>query len=252
MMPAASAPDRPLDSLVPPAQRVEPARPMRKDAARNRELLIAAAREVFAQRGLDASLDDVARHAGLGVGTAYRHFANKWEVASALIDQAIEHLVTMADAALAVEDPWDGLVGFLSDLLAVQAADRGLREVMMGAHDPERLELIHGRMSQTIGELLRRGKLRGEVREDAAPSDIWFIVAMLSAVAELAEDSTSDIWRRYLAMSLEGLRPGTGPLPVPALSNDAFLAAVATHKERMRRPCVATVDLTDTPGAALA
>src|ERR1700761_7454808 len=80
--------------------------PMRRDAARNRELPIAAAREVFAQRGLEASLDDVARHAGLGVGTAYRHFANKRELATALIDDAIDSIVALAEHAVAIEDAW--------------------------------------------------------------------------------------------------------------------------------------------------
>ena len=65
-------------------------RPLRKDAARNRALLLDAAREVFAERGLEASLDDIARHAGLGVGTAYRHFSNKYELAQAIFAEAID------------------------------------------------------------------------------------------------------------------------------------------------------------------
>jgi AcrR family transcriptional regulator len=246
MSPATHAPDRPAAPTVTnPSPHDEAPRPMRKDAARNRELLIAAAREVFAQRGLDASLDDVARHAGLGVGTAYRHFANKWEVASALIDQAIERLVCLADAALAVQDPWEGLVGFLTNTLAVQANDRGLREVMTGVHDPKRLERIHGRMSATIGELLRRGKVRGEVREDAEPSDVWFLIAMMCAVAELAEDAAPDIWRRYLAMAMAGLRPGSAMLPMPALGSEDFMAAVATHHARNGRSRTSAVVITE-------
>ena len=84
---------------------------MRKDAARNRGLLIDAAREVFAQRGLEASLDDVAHRAGLGVGTAYRHFANKYELAGAILQHAVDEIVAHAEHALTVEDPWQALVG---------------------------------------------------------------------------------------------------------------------------------------------
>src|SRR5487761_263657 len=87
------------------AEDVAPARPLRKDAARNRELLIAAARDVFAQRGIEASLDDVARRAGLGVGTAYRHFANKYELLTALMAQTIDEIVEQAEYAATLEDP---------------------------------------------------------------------------------------------------------------------------------------------------
>ena len=74
----------------------QPRRPMRKDAARNRELLIAAGRDVFAKRGLEASLDDIARQAGVGIGTAYRHFGNKFELAEAIMHNAIGEVVAAA------------------------------------------------------------------------------------------------------------------------------------------------------------
>src|ERR1700753_2229289 len=109
---------------------------MRKDAARNRELLLAAARNVFAERGLDASLDDIARQAGVGVGTAYRHFANKFELAEAIMKQALDEVLAVAEQATRADDPWAGLVGFLEFILDLQTRDRGLREVMMGlTHD---------------------------------------------------------------------------------------------------------------------
>ena len=139
-------------------------RPMRKDAARNRELLIAAAREVFAKRGLEASLDEVARHAGVGVGTAYRHFANKYELLSALMTQAVDEMVADAERALAEDDPWQGLVLFLESALAVQSEDRGLREALMGVHDPQKLEQIHDRLVGPISEILLRAQRAGVVR----------------------------------------------------------------------------------------
>jgi AcrR family transcriptional regulator len=214
------------------------ARPMRKDAARNRELLIAAAREVFAQRGLEASLDDIAHHAGLGVGTAYRHFANKRELAAALIEQAIDQIVALAEHALTLDDPWQGMVGFLEGALAVQAADRGLREVLMGLHDPEQLERIHERLSALIAELLARGQKQGAIRADSEPSDVGFVMTMVCAVADVGGDTAPEIWRRYLAMCLEGLKPGASTLPVGPLSESAFRKAMATHKECMARPAL--------------
>lgn len=115
-------------------------RPLRKDAARNRALLVQAGREVFAERGLEASLDDVARHAGLGVGTAYRHFANKYELAQAIFTEAIETIIAKAEEAAELDDPWRGLVMFFECAAEAQATDRGLREVLMGFHDPEEMQ----------------------------------------------------------------------------------------------------------------
>lgn len=206
-------------------------RPMRKDAARNRALLVAAAREVFARRGFEASLDEIAHHAGLGVGTAYRHFANKYELASALMAQTIDTVVESAEAGLLVEDPWEGLTGFLEAALAVQAADRGVREVLMGVHDPAKMSQIHDRITVPVTALLRRAQEAGVVRADAAPSDLGVVIGMMCAVADMAGDTSPQLWRRYLALCLDGLRPGGTPFPTPALSEPEFRTAMLAHKE---------------------
>jgi AcrR family transcriptional regulator len=205
-------------------------RRLRKDAARNRELLIEAAREVFARRGLEASLDDVAHHAGLGVGTAYRHFANKYELATALMQQAIDRVVSSAEQALLVEDPWQGLVSFLEATLAVQSADRGLREVLMGVHDPAKMEQIHDRLAGPTAELISRAQRAGAIRADADTTDLGFIVGMVCTVADMAGDSSPELWRRYLTLCLDGLRPGGTPFPTKALSERQYRAALAVHK----------------------
>jgi AcrR family transcriptional regulator len=210
------------------------ARPMRKDAARNRELLIVAAREVFAQRGLEASLDDIAHHAGLGVGTAYRHFANKRELAAALIDDAVNKIVALAEDAVAIDDAWQGLVGFFEGALAVQAADRGLREVLMGLHDPEQLDAIHDRLSALTDRLLERGQQQGVIRRDLVSSDIGFVMTMVCAVLDVGGDAAPEIWRRYLAVCLAGLKPGSDPLPLAPLSEPEFRKAVASHKATLK------------------
>jgi AcrR family transcriptional regulator len=216
-------------------EQVATSRPLRKDAARNRELLIEAAREVFARRGLDASLDDVAHHAGLGVGTAYRHFANKYELASALMEQTIDTIVSSAEQALLADDPWEGLVGFLEASLVVQTADRGLREVLMGVHDPQKMEQVHDRLIGPIHELMHRAQQAGAVRADADPTDLAFVIGMLCTVADMAGDSSPRLWRRYLAICLDGLRPGGTPFPAPALSELEFRNAMAKHKQTLTR-----------------
>ena len=212
----------------------EASRPLRKDAARNRGLLIAAAREVFAQRGLEATLDDIARHAGLGVGTAYRHFANKIELARALMEQTIDGIVAALDVAAASPDPLAGLIGFLESAMAAQAADRGLRQVMMGMHDSEQMEQVHNRMGPVLEQLVERAKASGQIRPEVGSTDVGMIITMLCTVADVAADTAPELWRRYLAICLEGICTQTCSLDtmaeLPPLSEAQFRTAMATYK----------------------
>ncbi len=213
---------------------VAASRPLRKDAARNRALLVQAAREVFAERGLEASLDDVARHAGLGVGTAYRHFANKHELAQAILTEAIDRIIALADAAVAAEDPWLGVVSFLEGVAEAQTADRGLREVLMGMHDPVEVERISERMREPLQVIVQRAKAAGAVRADIEPSDLGIVVMMLCTVADVSGDVAPELWRRYLPLLLDGLT-GTRELPVTALDDDEMREAMMSHKQRLAR-----------------
>ena len=213
----------------------EPAsRPLRKDAARNRALLVQAAREVFAERGLEASLDDVAHHAGLGVGTAYRHFANKYELAQAILAEAIDQVIAIAEQAADAPDPWDGLVAFVEGVAELQSSDRGLREVLMGVHDPERMEQVNERFSAPLRRIVERAKDAGRVRPDVEATDLGIVVLMLCTVADITADAVPDLWRRYMSMLLDGLRAGS-ELPVPAVDEDVLRKAMTTHKQRLAR-----------------
>ena len=209
-------------------------RPLRKDAARNRALLIQAAREVFAERGLEASLDDVAHHAGLGVGTAYRHFANKHELARAIFSEAVDEIVQTARAAAELDDPWQGIVTFLEKAAEAQTTDRGLREVLMGAHDTAEMERINDILSPLLTDLVERAKAAGAVRDEVQPTDVGVAVMMLCTVADVTGEVAPDLWRRYLPMLLDGLRAGSD-LPVPALSQDELRQAMTSHKQRLIR-----------------
>lgn len=207
-------------------------RPLRKDAARNRELLIRSAREVFAERGLEASLDDVAHHAGLGVGTAYRHFANKHELAKAIFAEDVDKFVVLAEEAAALDDPWTALRRFLEGAAEAQTADRGLREVLMGVLDPEQMDAVNERVSVPLRDMVARAKKSGALRRDVETSDFGVVVLMLCTVADATADVAPGLWRRYLPMLLNGLRPGAR-LPAAPLSDDDFRTAITTHKRRM-------------------
>jgi AcrR family transcriptional regulator len=229
--------DAPTDNAPDPVmtQTATPVvRPMRKDAARNRELLIDAAREVFAARGRDASLDEIAHHAGLGVGTAYRHFANKHEIIAAILDQELEQVVAYAETAARAEDPWAGLTGFFTSILEAQNSNQGLRETLIGVNTGSERG-VDARLTGPLNDLLRRAKATGQVREDAEESDIGFVILMLCTVSNVAGDIAPNLWHRYLPMVLDGLRPGGSEFGAPAVSAEELHEAIQQRKKALSR-----------------
>jgi AcrR family transcriptional regulator len=194
---------------------------LRRDAELNRRRLIAAAHEVFRERGLSATLDDVARHAGVGVATAYRRFANKEELVDALFDDMIDRVAELAEEAAADPDAWRGLTSSLEKVCELQAFDRGLREVMLGTgRGPDRQALVARRVKPAVDMLVARAKEQGTLRPDAEPWDLPMIQLMVAAVSD--QTGHPDLWRRYLRMVLDGLRtqPGTDPLPAVQFGPD--------------------------------
>src|SRR5437660_11702626 len=108
-------------------------KPLRRDAERNRQRILQAARELFAERGLAVTLDDIAAHAGLGVGTVYRRFRSRDELIDALFEERLQDIMALADEVFAADDAWQGLVTFVERMAELQAADRGLKEVVLGS-----------------------------------------------------------------------------------------------------------------------
>lgn len=211
------------------------AKTVRKDVARNRALLIEAAREVFAERGLDATLDDVARQAGVGIGTAYRHFANKQELAAEILADASERLAADAHAALLIQDPWLALTTFFETAVARMAVDRGLHETLVQQRGPVAEGHLRESIVEAIAELFLRAQRAGVIRPDAAPTDLAPIFGMMGVAFDMSSPDYPELWRRYLALYLDGLRAvGMPPLPVPALPFDEVGPALAAGKRRGR------------------
>lgn len=192
-------------------------RPLRRDAERNRLRILEAAREVFAARGLGVSLDEIAHHAGVGVGTVYRRFPDKEALIDALFEQRVEEFAAMAEAACRHEDAWEGLVGFLTGAVGMQAEDRGLKELLLSTeHGRTRVASVRDRIGPIVDEVVERAKAAGALREDVMPHDVPLINMMLGTVADAARDTNPELWRRYLGLVLDGLRPGrTAPTPLP-------------------------------------
>src|SRR5919202_4768845 len=198
------------------------ARNLRKDAAANRERLLSAAIELFAEHGLNVTLNDIAHHAGVGVGTAYRRFANKEEVIDALFEQQLQQVAEVAQQSLDDPDAWNGLLTFLEQALHMRHGDRGLNEIMNNRLLGDvRVAEARDRVAPIITELVDKAKQQGVVRPDLDQSDLIFIQLALSAIIETTRDVAPDLYRRYLTLFLDGLRThrtASTPLPAPPLS----------------------------------
>lgn len=195
-------------------------RRLRRDAERNRQRLLVAAREVFAVRGLAVTLDDIAHHAGLGVGTVYRRFATKEALVEALFEDRLDEIVALAERAAGHTDSWRGLVAFLTGTAELHAADRGMREIMLATgYGRDRVARVRARLFEPIRRLITRAQSDGHLRADLRPQDVPILQLMIGTVADYGAEVDPQLWRRYLTVLLDGLRVGGGPteLPRPAL-----------------------------------
>lgn len=211
------------------------ARPLRRDAEKNRQRIMAAAREVFAQRGYDATLDDVARHAGLGVGTVYRRFPNKAALIDALFGESFQRVVDLVETALADPDPWAGFAGFMTATAELQVADRGLRDLMLsGSAGPARVGQMRERVKPLLDELVRRAQEQGDLRADFAGGDIPALQLMIATASEFTRAAGPQTWRRYLGLLLDGLcarREAPTELPAPVLDDEEIERAMMALPE---------------------
>jgi AcrR family transcriptional regulator len=208
-------------------------RPLRRDAERNRQRILEAARELFAERGLGVTLNDIAHHAGVGVGTVYRRFPDKAQLIDALFEQRFEEFVELMNAALDDPDPWQGFAGFLERALELQAADRGLRELVLGAPGGrERVAQLRAQLYPLGERLVQGAREAGHLRADCETQDTAILQLMLGVVIDAAHDVAPQLWRRYLDIVLQGLRANPGP-PAP-------LAPPAPTAEQMDEVLVAS------------
>ena len=213
---------------------------LRKDAERNRQRILDAAQELFAERGQAVTLNEIARHAGVGVGTVYRRFPDRDELVEGLFEQRIDRLAELVDRALANPDPWRGFEEFFEASLEEQAADRGLQQLMLGAAGAyERIAKARERLQPMVTRLVDRARDAGQLRADFEPPDIAILQIMLGSVVELTYELEPELWRRYFAIVLQGLRARPEPprpSAVAALPVEHFeTLMVEAHAGRPRR-----------------
>ena len=177
-------------------------RSRRSDALRNRDRLLAAAAELFADRGLEVPLDEIARTAGVSIGTLYNHFPTRDDLYNAIIPARLAALDKIVAAALEFEDPWEGFVAYLEGVFGLQAKDRSLNDALARRRpaSDEILEVCTRNVDDVL-KLIDRAKATGGLREDFEPMDLAMLGAGVSQVIHESGD-----WRRFLSLHLTGMR----------------------------------------------
>jgi AcrR family transcriptional regulator len=214
----------------------EPAeRPLRRDAQRNRDAILASARQLFAEQGLEAPLEEIARRAGVGIGTLYRRFPSRVELLDAVLADTVQAHADVAEQALAMHDPWDGFAFYLEETSRLQAADRGLNDVM-GMRFPRAtaLETAKRRLYDLVVAVIDRAQESGQLRGDVTPEDLAFVPWANARIQEATRAAGApDAWRRHLGLLLDGFRAGrASPLPSPPLSPRQVYRAMLTLARR--------------------
>ncbi|MCT9075093.1 TetR/AcrR family transcriptional regulator [Streptomyces fulvoviolaceus] len=224
------------------AHRATPQPPRRRrDAQRNRDLLLEAAHEVFTEQGLDAPLDVIARRAAIGNATLYRHFPTRAALIDAVFYDTLTHTMTAGEKARTAPDAWTALHTYLETVFTTLSTDRGTNDLMTTRIEGvTSLEAVHTHNHHTMELLLDRGREQGTIRADVTVEDALFALAALGrAVPALTNATTPDAWRRPLALFLDGLRtsPASPPLPATALTAAQLgdvLQELGPHQGRLR------------------
>jgi AcrR family transcriptional regulator len=179
----------------------------RSDALRNRAKLVASARELFAKRGVDVSVEEITHHAGVGMGTLYRHFPTKDELIDAVLEDALDEIYVLARSAAAADDGWHGLMLFLEGVLELRVQNRGIRDLIAAGDHGARHAEMRRRIRPLIRGLILRAQEQGTLRRDFKLDDVAFVLQSVGRVIENG-DGGRNAWRRYLSFLVDGLRAG--------------------------------------------
>ncbi|HEX4033938.1 MAG TPA: helix-turn-helix domain-containing protein [Solirubrobacteraceae bacterium] len=184
-------------------------KPLRADAQRNQDRIIVAAHEALAELGLDVSMEEIARRAGVGPATLYRRFPSKQLLLRAILDARLDELEPLITAACAAADPWDGLVAGMHAVLDAQARHMALLQALAQAGVLPKLKAeLHARVFMPLDEVFARAQAAGSVRADLAPQELPLLIRMVATTIGTGS------WERYLALLADSLRaPAQAALP---------------------------------------
>lgn len=205
-------------------------RPLRADAARNRELILDTARRLFAERGLSVTLNDIAHEAGVGVGTVYRRFADKDAVVEALMAAKFVAMADIAARARAVDDPEQALRTYLMGVFEYRARDRAIAEVIVRAgRSKPAVVRERERLDAEVSAIIDRARDAGCLREGMTSLDVPLLTLMVGVVADRTRGCEPDVWRRYAEILIDGVMVGADPAPLPGEPLDRVALDQAMH-----------------------
>jgi AcrR family transcriptional regulator len=195
---------------------------VRRDAQRNLEKLIQAAREVFAERGLDAPLEQIAQRAGVSIGTLYNRFPDRFALIDAVLLDRMEENLRIGEEALAHDDPWEGFAGYLELTCALQARDRGVTDAISRRFPrAPKVDAACAEGFVQARQLIERAQRHGGLRGDFTEADLLSLLWANARIVEATISVDPNAWRRYLGFVLDGLRADAAhPIPDPPMRPD--------------------------------
>jgi AcrR family transcriptional regulator len=212
------------------AEELRPA--LRADARRNRERIIVAAQEVFAQRGLDVPVEDIARHAGVGVATLYRRFPARGDLIAGAFEAKMAAYADAVTQALADPDPWAGFCSYIEQVCAMQAADQGFADVLTMTFPMARqFQAERDRAYQGFAELAGRAQAAGKLRADFVPEDLVILLMANAGVVAGTASAAPGTWRRFAAYMMQAFSAASAePLPPPPTPDAIYRALLRLHQ----------------------
>lgn len=197
-----------------------PLKPLRRDAQRNRDAILSAARVAFEEQGLDASLEGVARQAGVAIGTVYRHFPTRFALIEELFVAKFKDLLQAAEEAAAMDDSWQGFCFYLEKFCELQAGDRAFNDLVSARLPTHAIsKQLDARVRELADQILRDAQRQGALRDDVTSEDIAFIIWSQAGIIQATRTVAPTAWRRHLYLMLDAFRADRAhELPDPPLT----------------------------------
>jgi AcrR family transcriptional regulator len=207
---------------------------LRADAERNRAAIVEAARAVFAEQGLEAPLDEIAKLAGTGNATLYRRFPTRGDLVAAVFAERMADHVEAVEAALADSDAWDGFASYVRAITTMQSRDRGIADlVTMDVSAAPEIEQLRTRAYEGVVALVQRARTAGVLRSDFTDQDVVLLLMANAGLVERAHGITDSASARLIGLLLDGLRADAATNAPPAPSANDVRAAMR-HNGRCR------------------
>jgi AcrR family transcriptional regulator len=191
---------------------------------------------VFAEHGLEAPLEEIAQRAGVGIATLYRRFPAREQLVAAALLEKVTQYADAASQATAASDPWAGFTGYVRRICELQAADRGLSDLLsMTLAADERIEQLRAAANAQVVSLIDRAKAAGKLRADFVGEDLLLLLIASAAVGQVTRADAPDTWRRFVALVLDAFEHRDAPPLPPAPSTEQMVRAM--HRLAAMKGC---------------